>query len=363
MSGIRRVRLGRCGIVPPNVSFWQDQNVFVTGCTGFLGSWLTEALVEAGANVIGLVRDHVPRSRLFQSRLIDRINVVWGAAEDSTLLERALNEHEIETVFHLAAQTIVGIATRNPLSTFEANIKGTWTLLEACRRTPTVKQILLASSDKAYGEQEILPYHEGMPLQGRHPYDVSKSCADLIASTFFHTYQLPVSVTRCGNFYGGGDLNFNRLVPQTIRSVLRNESPIIRSDGTCLRDYIYVEDAVRAYLLLAEKMALDSSLHGEAFNFSCETPLTVLELATMILSLMNCTDLGLKILDNAPNEIPHQHLSARKARERLGWKPVFTLEEGLTKTIQWYRAFHTHPNQHFLPGGDKLTKSGDTENP
>ena len=209
-----------------------------------------------------------------------------------------------------------------------------------------------------------MPYKEDYPLIPKYPYDVSKACGDMIAQTYASDiFRLPVVVTRFCNIYGPGQLNFSAIIPDGIRSALGYTKFIPRGDGAQVRDYIYVEDAVRAYLLLAEKMALDSSLHGEAFNFSCETPLTVLELATMILSLMNCTDLGLKILDNAPNEIPHQHLSARKARERLGWKPVYTLEEGLTKTIEWYRAFHNHPNQHFLPGGDKLTKSGYTENP
>ncbi len=318
---------------------WRDRNVFVTGCTGLLGSWLTEALVTIEANVVGLIRDHVPRSRLFQERIIDRINVVWGEVEDYMLLERALNEYEIDTVFHLAAQTIVGIAVRNPLSTFKTNMKGTWNLLEACRRTSTLQQIVIASSDKAYGDHKTLPYEEGMPLQGSHPYDVSKSCADLIASVYFHTYRLPVCITRFGNFYGGGDLNFNRIVPQTIRSVIRNEPLVIRSDGTYLRDYVYIEDAVHVYMLLAERMAQDPSLHGEAFNFSCEAPITVLELVEKILSLMGRPDLEPRILNEAPHEIPRQYLSTQKARERLGWKSLFTLEEGLQRTIKWYQEF------------------------
>lgn len=295
--------------------------------------------MNAEANVVGLVRDDVPHSRLLQERIINRINVVWGEVEDYPLLERALNEYEIDTVFHLAAQTIVGIGNRNPISTVETNIKGTWNLLESCRRSSTVQQIVIASSDKAYGNQETLPYDERMPLQGSHPYDVSKSCADLIASAYFQTYGLPVSITRFGNFYGGGDLNFNRIVPQTIRSVIRNEPPVIRSDGTYVRDYIYIEDAVRAYVLLAEKMAQDPSLHGEAFNFSCEAPITVLELVEKILSSMGCTHLEPRILNEALHEIPRQYLSAQKARKRLGWEPLFTLEEGLRRTIKWYQEF------------------------
>jgi CDP-glucose 4,6-dehydratase len=317
--------------------FWQNRNVFVTGCTGLLGSWLTEELVRRGANVVGLVRDLVPKSRLNRSGVAGQMNTVRGEVEDYFLLERALNEYEIETVFHLAAQTIVGTANRNPVSTFETNIQGTWNLLEACRRNPLVKQVVVASSDKAYGAQPKLPYDESTPLEGRHPYDVSKSCVDLLAQSYYRTFGTPVCVTRCGNFYGGGDLNFNRIVPGTIRSVLFGESPVIRSDGTLVRDYFYIEDAVGAYLMLAEKMA-ELKIGGEAFNFSNEIQVTVLDLTKRILKLMKS---GLKptILNQAPNEIPHQYLSAKKARRKLGWKPLFTLEQGLKRTIAWYREF------------------------
>jgi CDP-glucose 4,6-dehydratase len=317
--------------------FWQNRNVFVTGCTGLLGSWLTAELVQRGANVVGLVRDLVPRAKLNWSGVVNHINVVRGEIEDYALLERALNEYEIETVFHLAAQTIVGTANRNPASTFETNIQGTWNLLEACRRNPMVKQIVVASSDKAYGAQPKLPYDETTPLEGRHPYDVSKSCVDLISQAFFETFKLPVCITRCGNFYGGGDLNFNRIVPGTIRSVLFNERPVIRSDGTLIRDYFYIEDAVGAYLMLAEKMA-ELDINGEAFNFSNEIQVTVLDLTRRILKLMK-TDLEPVIQNVAANEIPHQYLSAKKAREKLGWKPLFTLDQGLKRTLEWYREF------------------------
>jgi CDP-glucose 4,6-dehydratase len=317
--------------------FWQNRNVFVTGCTGLLGSWLTAELVQRGASVTGLVRDLVPRAKLNWSGVVNRINVVRGEVEDYALLERALNEYEVETVFHLAAQTIVGTANRNPNSTFATNIQGTWNLLEACRRNPMTKQIVVASSDKAYGAQPKLPYDETTPLEGRHPYDVSKSCVDLIAQSYFKTFRLPVCVTRCGNFYGGGDLNFNRIVPGTIRSVLFNERPVIRSDGTLIRDYFYIEDAVGAYLMLAEKMA-ELDVSGEAFNFSNEIQVTVLDLAQKVLKLMK-SNLEPVIQNQAQNEIPHQYLSARKAREKLGWKPLFTLEQGLKRTVEWYREF------------------------
>ena len=242
--------------------FWRDRNVFVTGATGLLGSWLVETLLKARANVVGLVRDWVPQSRLFNRNLDQRLIMVRGAVEDFYTLERTLNEYEIDTVFHLAAQTLVEIANRNPLSTFETNVRGTWNLLEACRRVPTVRRIVLASSDKAYGDQKALPYSEEAPLQGSHPYDVSKSCADLIAAAYFKTYGLPVCVTRCGNFYGGGDLNFSRVVPGTIRSVLSDERPVIRSDGASLREFIFVENAVSAYMTLAEALTKRSDLYG-----------------------------------------------------------------------------------------------------
>src|ERR1700691_5014078 len=241
-------------------SFWRDRSVFVTGGTGLLGSWLVSQLLDAGSNVVCLVRDWVPQSELVRSRRIERVNTVRGDITDRNLIERALCENEIEVVFHVAAQAIVGIANRNPVSTFSTNIEGTWNLLEACRHSPKVSSIVVASSDKAYGDQEHLPYTETMPLLGRHPYDVSKACADLIAQTYASTYNLPVAITRCGNFYGGGDLNWNRVVPGTIRSVIRGDRPIIRSDGNFVRDYIYIEDAATAYMLLAERLASDAAL-------------------------------------------------------------------------------------------------------
>ncbi len=318
--------------------FWKNRNVFITGCTGLLGSHLTQLLVERQANVVGLVRDQVPKSNLMQTGIYDKINIVRGCVEDFFTVERALNEYEIDTVFHLAAQTIVGTANRNPLSTFESNIKGTWCVLESCRRVSLVKRIVLASSDKAYGEQEELPYEEKAPLKGSHPYDVSKSCADLLAHAYYNTYKLPVCITRCGNFYGPGDLNFNRIVPGTIRAVLNNEPPVIRSDGTFIRDYFYVKDAALAYMHLAEKME-DPKIHGEAFNFSNELQITVLELTNKILKIMDRTDLKPAILNQAEHEIKHQYLSARKAREMLGWKSRYDLDDALKETIEWYTKF------------------------
>jgi CDP-glucose 4,6-dehydratase len=318
--------------------FWRDRPTLVTGGTGLVGTWLVRRLRAVGADVVCLVRDWVPQCELVRGRSIERVKVVRGDVRDQALLERALNEHEIVTVFHLAAQTIVGMANRNPVSTFETNIQGTWALLEACRRSPTVKQVVLASSDKAYGDQERLPYDETTPLEGRHPYDVSKSCADLIAQAYAVSYKLPVAITRCGNFYGGGDLNWNRIVPGTIRAVLSGQRPVIRSDGTFIRDYFYVEDGVNAYMTLAEALANRPELAGRAYNFSNEVQVTVLELVRKILKLMNST-LEPDVRNEVSNEIIHQYLSAAKARRDLNWSPLFDLDGGLTATIAWYKEF------------------------
>ena len=312
--------------------------MLVTGATGLLGGWLVKRLLKAGADVVCLVRDWVPQSELVRSRLLDNVKVVRGDVRRQSTVERTLGEYEIDTVIHLAAQTIVGIANRNPVSTFATNIGGTWSLLEACRRSPLVKQIVVASSDKAYGDHETLPYDEDAPLIGRHPYDVSKSCADLIAQSYAATYDLPVAVTRCGNLYGGGDLNWNRIVPGTIRSVIRNQRPVIRSDGKFVRDYFYAEDGAAANMLLAEKLATEPSLKGRAFNFSNESEVTVLELVERILKLMD-SNLEPDIRNEATNEIRHQYLKAARARDVLGWHPLFSLDEGLQQTIAWYREF------------------------
>jgi len=318
--------------------FWLDRPTFVTGATGLVGGWLVRRLVDAGADVVCLVRDWVPQSEVTRTSLIERVKIVRGDVRDQATLERALGEFEIDTVINLAAQTIVTIANRNPVSTWETNVQGTWALLEACRRTPTIRQIVMASSDKAYGESDQLPYDEETPLRGRHPYDASKSCSDIISQTYAKSYGLPVVVTRCGNFYGGGDLNWNRIVPGTIRSILRGQRPIIRSDGQFVRDYFYVEDGAAAYMLLAQRLHEQADLAGQAFNFSNETQTTVIDIAKTILSLMD-SSLVLDIRNEASNEIRHQYLSAARARRDLQWQPLFTLDQGLAKTIAWYRDF------------------------
>ena len=319
--------------------FWKDRRVFVTGATGMIGAWLVKDLLARGAHVVALVLDADPQSELYRSGDVSRISVVNGTLEDFRTLERAINAFETDTVFHLGAQAIVGVAHRAPLPTFETNIRGTWNLLEACRlHRDLVERVVIASSDKAYGAQPRLPYTEDMPVAGMHPYEVSKSAADLIARAYYHTYDLRVGIARCGNVFGGGDLNWSRIVPGTIRAFLRRERPVVRSDGSYVRDYFYVKDAARAYLRLAERLA-DPQVAGEAFNFSNESPMTVLDLVAVIQKLMDASHLEPDVRDVAEGEIHSQYLSAVKAREQLGWTPEFDLESGLRETIAWYRTF------------------------
>ena len=319
-------------------NFWQDRPTLVTGASGLVGSWLVKRLISLNSEVVCLVRDWVPQSELVRSSMLDKVRVVRGDIRDQALIERVLGEYEIDTVIHLAAQTIVTIANRNPISTFESNIQGTWVVLEACRRSPKVHQIVVASSDKAYGDQDSVPYQETTPLQGQHPYDVSKSCADLIAHTYAKTYGLPVAITRCGNFFGGGDLNWNRIIPGTIRSIVRGSAPVIRSDGNYIRDYFYVEDGAEAYLSLAQHLANHPEIYGEAYNFSYETPLTVKDIVHKILKRMN-SKLEPEVLNETRNEILSQSLDSRKARLQLGWNPIFSMDAGLEKTIAWYQDY------------------------
>lgn len=320
------------------VTFWSGRSVLVTGATGLLGAALVRILRMHGAIVTCLVRDWVPQSEAVRSGTLDSVRVVRGDILDQPLMERVLGEYEIGAVFHLAAQTIVSIANRNPVATLESNIRGTWTVLEAARRSPLCKAIVIASSDKAYGAVPVLPYSESTPLAGQHPYDVSKSCADLIAQMYATTYALPVCITRCGNFYGPGDLNWNRIVPGTLRSAIVGERPIIRSDGKFVRDYVYVDDGASAYLDTARALIERPELAGHAFNFSNEEPLTVLQMVERILVAVGRTDLEPDVRNEASHEIREQYLSAAKARDILGWKPRFTLDEGLALTAAWYRA-------------------------
>lgn len=319
-------------------NFWQDRRVFVTGASGLVGGWLVEELLNRKADVVILLRDWVPGSRLISSKLLEKTTIVRGDLSDSKELERVLAEYEIQSVIHLAAQTIVPIANKNPLSTFESNIAGTWNLLEASRHVKSISSIVVASSDKAYGDVPDLPYKEDMPLRAIYPYDVSKACADMIGVSYAKTFGMPIAITRCGNFFGGGDLNWNRIIPGTIRSVIREQPPVIRSDGTLLRDYIYVEDAVSGYLTLSEALSLNPALRGEAFNFSNETQKTVLDLT---MSIINLQGSALKPIIQGQNhgEIQAQYLDSSKAANVLGWKAKFGLDEGLKKTIDWYQTY------------------------
>lgn len=319
-------------------AFWLDRPTLITGVTGLVGGWLATRLLEHKAQVVCLIRDHMPGSHFMKHRLDSQAMIVQGDVRDQELLERVLGEYEIQTVLHLAAQTIVPIANRNPVSTFETNIKGTWSLLEACRRSPKIEQIIIASSDKAYGEAQHLPYREETPLNAIYPYDVSKACGDMIARCYAATYKMPVAITRCGNFYGPGDLNWNRIIPGTIRSFLLEQSPVIRSDGSLVRDYMYIDDGISAYMTLAEAMSTDRSLHGESFNFSTQNGLAVRDIVSKLQGIMN-SQVDPVYLQQGSGEIQAQTMSAQKARTQLSWSPVVAIDEGLQKTVEWYKAY------------------------
>lgn len=318
---------------------WASRRVLVTGATGMVGSWLIKDLLAAGVRVVALVLDLDPQSELVRSGDLQSCAVVNGGLEDLAALERAVTLHEVDTVFHLGAQTIVGVAHRAPLGTWEANVRGTYNLLEICRRhSDLVQRVIVASSDKAYGEADELPYTEESPLAARHPYEVSKAVGDLIAHSYHHTYGLPVAIARCGNVYGGGDLNWSRIVPGTIRAFLREERPVLRSDGSFVRDYLYVRDAAAAYIELADGIGREG-VAGNAFNFSDESPMTVIELVDAIRERMGKNGVEPVVLDAAVGEIHDQVLSAARARDVLGWKPTHGLESGLDETIAWYGAY------------------------
>lgn len=323
-----------------NRKFWYKKNVFVTGAAGLLGGWLVKELLAQEAHVVCLIKDITNYSLLYTENLHTKITLVQGALEDIYTLERVLNEYDIDTVFHLGAQAIVSCANRSPLSTFKSNIEGTWNILESCRLSPWVKRVIVASSDKAYGDHDNLPYIETMALQGEHPYDVSKSCADLIARSYFVTYDVPVCITRCGNIFGGADFHFDRLIPGTIRSFLQNQAPLLRSDGLSIRDYIYVQDVVDAYMTLAENM--DSpAIVGESFNISEELPKKVIDVVADIQNRMSCFDLVPIIQNNGSHEIKDQFLSCSKAKQLFNWQPKFGFDRGMTETIAWYTKYLT----------------------
>lgn len=320
-------------------NLWNTKRILVTGATGLVGSWLIKTLLEKKAYIVAFVRHNDPQSEFFRAGLFQRVAVANGVLEDYSAIEGAINKHEIDTVFHLGAQTIVGSALRSPLATLETNVRGTYHLLEACRiHKSLVKSIVIASSDKAYGSSPTLPYTENHPLVGKHPYDVSKSCTDLIAQMYHHTYDLPLAIARCGNIFGGGDLNWSRIVPGTIKSLYLDQNPEIRSDGKATRDYIYVKDVVNAYLSLATHIDKEQ-VQGQAFNFGVNKPYSVLEIVDALQALMNKQHLLPKILQTAQSEIKHQTLSSDKAEKVLGWKATFDLKTALTETLEWYENY------------------------
>ncbi len=318
-------------------SFWEGKKVFVTGAFGFLGSWLSAELVSRKADVVALMLDSIPDSNLFRSGAAEKVSIVKGDLVDYEGMLRVFNEFEIEYCFHLGAQPIVTVANRNPLSTFNSNIRGTWNILEAARNSKLLKGLVVASSDKVYGDNEKLPYREDFPLNASHPYDVSKTCADVLSQSYFRTYGVPVGIARSGNFYGGGDINFDRLVPGTIKSLLKNEPPVIRSDGTFVRDYFYVKDAVGAFLALGENVQ-KKEITGQAFNFGTENHYTVLEIVEKLIALSG-KKLKPKILNQASNEIRAQYLDCSKAKRLLNWKSSTSLDAGLKETFKWYSDF------------------------
>ena len=323
------------GHVDVNRRFWQGRSVLVTGAAGLLGGWVSRKVSAAGARVGGLDIDWSHGSVLDESDAVKRID---GDVRDRATMDRVLRREEIDTVVHLAAQAIVGPANESPVETFEHNILGTWVTLEACRQRSAVTSVVVASSDKAYGDHGGVPYEEDMALLGRHPYDASKTCTDVLAQTYAASFGTPVAITRCGNLYGGGDTEWSRIVPGTIRSVLLEEPPIIRSNGQFVRDYFFVEDAADGVIVLAERVATDPELSGEAFNFSADERMSVMDVVEHISKLMD-SDLSPDVLDEAVNEIPEQRVSARRARDVLGWSPSHTLDEGLARTVDWYRTY------------------------
>ncbi|HEX5235983.1 MAG TPA: NAD-dependent epimerase/dehydratase family protein [Silvibacterium sp.] len=318
-------------------SYWKGKSVFVTGATGLMGSWLVKALLREQADVVALVRDQAPNSMLVRDGLLDRIAIVNGELESLPTMRRAIAEYQPHTVFHLAAQPLVQVAKLDPVGTLRANVMGTWNVLEACRLTGK-SNVVVASSDKAYGVTEDLPYLETHPLQGRYPYDVSKSCADLVTQMYSATYGLKTAIARCGNLFGGGDLNFSRTIPGVIQATLAGERFVIRSDGKFIRDFLYVKDAAEAYLMLGERLAEDPSVSGEAFNFSLGLRLTVLDIVKMTLSIMGRNDLEPVIQNIASSEIREQYLDRSKAHERLQWSPKYKIEDAMRETIAWYKS-------------------------
>ena len=324
---------------------WEGKNVLLTGSGGFVGSWLSKSLIEMGANVTALLKEDAHDTLLRYSNMYPSFkDVIKGSILDLDLIKKIFISHNIDTCFHLAAQAIVGIANQSPLPTFETNIIGTWNILEAARTVESVERVVVASSDKCYGEPTKLPITEDHPLLASYPYDASKACADILSRAYTKTYGIPIGVTRCCNIYGGGDLNFSRIIPDSVRSVLLNKNPVIRSDGTPIRDFIFIADAVSAYLALAENLER-KEIKGEAFNFGSNSPITILDLVNKIIEISG-KDLKPEVTgkDKPKAEIDAQYLSSKKAEKLLNWRPKVRLDEGLKETIQWYSNFFISPH-------------------
>jgi CDP-glucose 4,6-dehydratase len=316
--------------------FWNGRPVLITGGQGFIGCWVTEALLDRRAEVVAVIRDEPANSRFAIEGMGARVTRVRADLRDMAELLRIVNEYSIEAVFHLAAQTIVGTAHRSPLSTFETNIRGTYNLLEACRLAGSVNRVVVASSDKAYGAHEKLPYAESAPLQPTFPYDVSKACTDLIARSYFSTYGLPVAVTRLANVYGGGDFNFSRIIPETARALIEDRRPVLRSDATPQRDFIYAEDAASAYVAIGEALDRDD-VAGRAFNAGAGSPISVKEVVAKLIAVSGKhIEPDVRGKGAPPGEIDRQFLDSRLIRDTLGWKPQWDLEDGLRATYRWY---------------------------
>ena len=312
---------------------WFGRTVLITGAAGLLGGWVARDLLASGASVLGLdIAWDGPRATI-PPEGVERID---GDIRNTPLLRDLLSGRRIDTVVHLAAQTLVGPAIEDPVDTFSNNIEGSWSVLEACRNVGGARRIVVASSDKAYGDSAGRPYREDIPLRPRHPYDTSKAVTDLLAQTYAHTYGLPVAITRCGNLYGGGDLNWSRIVPGTIRSIVEGDAPVIRSDGTYVRDYLYVKDAAAGVVALAEAVGDRPEIAGTAFNFAAGVRLPVIDVVRRILALMG-SEAEPVVLGLPLKEIPEQRVSAARARRHLGWRPRTTMESGLRETIDWYR--------------------------
>lgn len=316
------------------MSFWTNRKVFVTGGTGLMGRWLINELQQAGADLFVLLRRDLPAAAAGNA---GRCTAITGDIRDLEAIRQALTGHEIDTVFHLAAQAIVGKAKADPAGTLDTNVRGTWSVLEAARSSQ-VRQIVVASSERAYGSRSI-SYDETYPLEGRQPYDCSKSCGDLVTMMYASTYKLPACIVRCANLYGGGDLNFDRVIPGVIQATIKGKPFVIRSDGKFIRDFLYVKDAALGCMLAAERLAEDRTLAGEAFNLSMEVRLTVKEVVSLVLRLMNREDIQPVTLNEASSEHRERYIQSAKARQQLNWQPAYSLEEGLRETIEWYRKY------------------------